>query len=147
MTYASESLSFTYNDEGIRTSKTVNGVTHYYSLEGSQILSEEWTESGVQYLIIYQYDVNGQIMGMSYRNSTYSEGAFDSYLFTKNLQGDIIYIYDESGNKVVTYLVFVGNFDNTCKPENEAADYWITAYSWKEIPERIIYKHLYNSRR
>ena len=103
MIYGSESLSFTYNDEGIRTSKTVNGVTHYYTLSGSRILSEEWTEGTTQHLIVCNYDVNGQIIGMSYRNSTYSSGAFDSYLFAKNLQGDIIYIYDESGNKVVTY--------------------------------------------
>ena len=34
-------MSFTYNDEGIRTSKTVNGVTTTYYLYGSQIVGEE----------------------------------------------------------------------------------------------------------
>ena len=38
----SNSLSFEYNDDGIRTSKTVNGVGHVYYLNGSQILAESW---------------------------------------------------------------------------------------------------------
>ena len=38
----SNTYAYTYNDEGIRTSKTVNGVTHTYHLSGSQIVAEEW---------------------------------------------------------------------------------------------------------
>ena len=38
----SYSLSFDYNDEGIRTSKTVNGMEHVYHLSGKQIEAEEW---------------------------------------------------------------------------------------------------------
>ena len=34
-------FTFTYNDEGIRTSKTTDGVTTTYYLNGSQILAEE----------------------------------------------------------------------------------------------------------
>ena len=52
----SDNLSFTYNADGIRTSKTVNGVKHIYALSGSTVLSEEWTENGVQHLIIYAHD-------------------------------------------------------------------------------------------
>ena len=33
-------FSFTYNDEGVRTTKTVNGIIHYYTLEGSRIIKE-----------------------------------------------------------------------------------------------------------
>ncbi len=97
-------LSFTYNADGIRSSKTVNGVTHYYHLAGTQILSEEWTDANeVQHLIIYHYDSNGQPVGMSYRNSTDYEGTYDSFLFVKNLQGDIIKVLDDEGNLLVSY--------------------------------------------
>ena len=99
----SDNLSFTYNADGIRTSKTVNGVKHIYALSGSTVLSEEWTENGVQHLIIYAYDTAGSPIGMLYRNSTYLESFFDSYLFGKNIQGDILYIYDGSGNRIVSY--------------------------------------------
>ena len=93
----------TYNADGIRTSKTVNGVKHIYALSRSTVLSEEWTESGVQHLIMYAYDTAGAPIGMLYRNSTYLESFFDSYLFGKNIQGDILYIYDKNGNRLVSY--------------------------------------------
>ena len=40
---------------------------------------------------------------MAYRDSTYSSGDFDFYLFAKNIQGDILYIYNTSGTRLVTY--------------------------------------------
>ena len=98
-----ETFTYTYNSDGIRTSKTIDGVEHIYHLSGTQILSEEWTENGVQRLLIYIYDASGAPIGMAYRDSTYSSGDFDIYLFAKNIQGDILYIYDTSGTRLVTY--------------------------------------------
>ena len=40
---------------------------------------------------------------MAYRDSTYVSGDFDFYLFAKNVQGDILYIYNTSGTRLVTY--------------------------------------------
>ena len=98
-----ETFTYTYNSDGIRTSKTIDGVEHIYHLAGTQILSEEWTENGVQHLLIYIYDASGAPIGMAYRDSTYVSGAFDFYLFAKNIQGDILYIYNSSGTRLVTY--------------------------------------------
>ena len=98
-----ETFTYTYNSDGIRTSKTIDGVEHIYHLSGTQVLSEEWTENGVQHLLIYIYDVSGAPIGMAYRDSTYVSGAFDFYLFAKNIQGDILYIYNSSGTRLVTY--------------------------------------------
>ena len=98
-----ETFTYTYNSDGIRTSKTIDGVEHIYHLDGTQILSEEWTENGVQHLLIYIYDASGAPIGMAYRDSTYVSGAFDIYLFAKNIQGDILYIYNTSGTRLVTY--------------------------------------------
>ena len=98
-----ETFTYTYNSDGIRTSKTIDGVEHIYHLSGTQILSEEWTENGVQHLLIYIYDASGAPIGMAYRDSTYVSGAFDFYLFAKNVQGDILYIYNTSGTRLVTY--------------------------------------------
>ena len=83
--------------------ETVDGVEHIYHLSGTQVHSEEWTENGVQHLLIYIYDVSGAPIGMAYRDSTYVSGAFDFYLFAKNVQGDILYIYNTSGTRLVTY--------------------------------------------
>ena len=43
-------LEYTYNADGIRTSKTYNGVKHEYFLNGSQVLAETWTENNVEHL-------------------------------------------------------------------------------------------------
>ena len=93
------SLSFEYNDEGIRTSKISNGVEHIYHLNGSLIMSEEWSNN----LVLYIYDTDGSPIGMQYRNTSYAEGVFDTYWYEKNLQGDIVAVYDEDGTKLVTY--------------------------------------------
>ena len=71
-------FTYDYNADGIRTTKTVNGVKHTYALSGTTILNEEWTENGVQHLLMYVYDANGSPTGMVYRNSTMSMGCLRS---------------------------------------------------------------------
>ena len=98
----STTASFTYNESGIRTSKTVNGVTHEYVVDGTKIISDCWSESTVRHYIAYIYDAKG-VIGMAYRNSSMSAGVFEYYIFEKNLQGDIVAVYDEYRNAVVKY--------------------------------------------
>ena len=43
-------LKFKYNADGIRTSKTVSGVEHVYTLSGTQIISEAWGTNLLIYL-------------------------------------------------------------------------------------------------
>ena len=95
----SKTMSFEYNDEGIRTSKTVNNVKHSYYLNGSQIVAEQWSDK----LIVYLYDATGAPMGMMYRTTAYAEEQWDVFWFEKNLQGDIVAVYNSEGTKVVTY--------------------------------------------
>ena len=97
-------FTYDYNADGIRTTKTVNGVKHTYALSGTTILNEEWTENGVQHLLMYVYDANGSPVGMVYRNSTMAANATEEYLFVKNIQGDILCVYSSTGNKLVSYV-------------------------------------------
>ncbi len=46
---------------------------------------------------------DGSPIGMQYRNSSYSNETFNTYWFEKNLQGDIIAVYNEGGTKLVSY--------------------------------------------
>ena len=92
-------MSFTYNSEGIRTSKTVNGVTHTYHLSGSRIVAEEWGNN----LSVYIYDSFGTPIGMMYRQTSYAAGVFDVFWFEKNLLGDIVAVYNSSGTLVASY--------------------------------------------
>ena len=79
--------------------KTIDGVTHYYYLSGSQIIAEEWENI----LCLYLYDADGSPIGMQYRNIGMTEGSFCIYWFEKNLQGDIVAVYSDSGVKLRTY--------------------------------------------
>ena len=112
----SEAFSYSYNADGIRTTKTVNGVKHTYALSGTTILNEEWTENGSQiiketvysgstelYTLVYLYDENGAPIGYRYRTPSYARGVFDGYFFEKNLQGDIVAVYNQNGIKVAGY--------------------------------------------
>ena len=97
-------VSFDYNADGIRTSKTIGGVEHKYYLDGSQIIAEMWTVNNVEYLLYYLYDETGTPIGIEYRTSNYGKTAFDRYYFEKNLQGDIIAVYRAvDGAKICSY--------------------------------------------
>ena len=88
---------YTYNANGIRTSKTVNGVTHTYTLDGTKILREEWTDgNGTAHRLTPLYDNEDSVCGITYDG--------DVYFFRKNLQGDVIALIDPYGEIAVHYV-------------------------------------------
>ena len=86
-----DSNTYTYNANGIRTSKTVNGVKHTYILDGNKILREMWGSN----TLIPLYDNENNVCGITYNNVP--------YYFIKNLQGDIIAILDKDAQTVARY--------------------------------------------
>ena len=85
-------ISYTYNSNGIRTSKTVNGVVTNYNLEGTKIISETTEDNTIWYL----YDENDMVVGFEYENT--------AYYFEKNAQGDVTRVFDENGNALCEYI-------------------------------------------
>lgn len=92
--------TYSYNANGIRTQKVVNGITHKYTLEGSKILREDRVSSNGTDSLIYYYDLDG-IIGFGLKKQ--GESIFTQYYYTKNLQGDITAIYNNSGAKLASY--------------------------------------------
>ncbi len=86
-----DSNTYTYNANGVRTSKTVNGVQHTYTLEGSKILREVWGSN----TLVPLYDNESSVCGIIYNDTP--------YYFFKNLQGDIISITDMDGDVIARY--------------------------------------------
>ena len=86
-----DSNTYTYNANGIRTSKTVGGVKHTYTLDGTKILRETWGSN----TLIPLYDNGESVCGISYN--------YTPYYFIKNQQGDVIAIADQNANVVARY--------------------------------------------
>ena len=99
LTGNSNTLSFTYNADGIRTSKTVNYVKHEYMLDGNRIIAETWGDN----LMLYLYDQSGAPLGLAIGGSGTGLNMYDYFFFDKNLQGDITAVYNQSGTKIGTY--------------------------------------------
>ena len=96
----SNSMSFTYNDDGLRVTKTVNGVVTTYYYQGSLLIAEETNSQ----ILVYIYDTNGSPVGFKYRGADYESGVWDAYAYEKNIQGDIVAVYDvATGNKLIAY--------------------------------------------
>ena len=85
------SLSFKYNSDGIRTQKTVDGTTTYFTLDGSKIISQKTGNQEV----FFEYDATGNLATMIYNGQT--------YYYVHNLMGEIIALVDEDGNLAVRY--------------------------------------------
>jgi RHS repeat-associated protein len=88
----SKSISFKYNDAGIRTEKAADGVVTKYYITGRKINFEDnGTDS-----IYYTYDDQGDLISMNLKG--------EEYYYIRNGQKDIIGLFDSNAVQVVSYL-------------------------------------------
>ena len=95
MTKGSDTLSFAYNESGLRTSKTVNGVTHSYVWQGSK-LAADITDA---YALYFHYDSSGEVIGFTRT----ANGTDTEYFYVKNFQGDILKVITATGTEAAAY--------------------------------------------
>lgn len=86
-----DTFIFTYNEQGLRTKKSINGVETKYYLQGSNIISEEKDNQ----VIHYTYNEQNQLVGFEHQHS--------KYFYVRDLLGIIRNVIDINGNIVVTY--------------------------------------------
>ena len=89
ITNGSNTYSYKYNADGIRTSKTVNGTTTEFFLNGSQILAQKTGDSVMRFF----YDSTGKRVG-------FANGTMLFY-YLYNLQGDVIAIVRAATGQIV----------------------------------------------
>ena len=63
------------------------------------MLAVKWGIHTIQFV----YDEVGAPLGLKYRTTSMAQGVYNCYFFEKNLQGDIVAIYNSSGTKIATY--------------------------------------------
>ena len=84
-------MSYAYDSDGLRTSKTVNGVVHNYYYASGKLLRETYGSN----VLDFSYDANGNPYALKYNGVT--------YYYITNLQGDVMYLVNSSGATVATY--------------------------------------------
>ncbi|HSQ88799.1 RHS repeat-associated core domain-containing protein, partial [Romboutsia sp.] len=84
-------MSYKYNSDGIRTEKTVNGVTFkYHVVDGNVTFESNGTDN-----IYYTYDSDDKLVSIELNGV--------EYYYVRNAQGDITGLIDGSENEVVSY--------------------------------------------
>ena len=97
------SIQMSYDSNGMRTQKTVDGVkTNYYYDSNKNLIA---LVKGNDTLLFY-YDSDGNATSFSYNGTM--------YFYVKNLQGDVVRIIDLSGTEVASYVYDAwGNIKDT----------------------------------
>lgn len=89
-------VTYTYDRNGLRTTKTVVGVTYHYAYAGDKLVWQEW--DGNEFFFFY--DNEGAPVGFWYHPASGSN--VTGYYMTTQ-QGDITRIEDVNGNVLATY--------------------------------------------
>ena len=97
LTNGDTSISYGYDSDSVRTTKTVNGVKYTYAYLNGQLLYE--TRGDAKFY--YSYDANGILYNVRY---TLTDGDTEySYYYTHNSRGDIVGIYNGAGELKAHY--------------------------------------------
>ena len=90
MSKAGTDISYRYDADGLRISKTVNGTTYNYFYLGDQLVEMTWDNNRMH----FTYDEIGPA-SVNYNGT--------EYFYVRNAQGDVTGLVSTSGTRVVTY--------------------------------------------
>ncbi len=89
------SLTFEYNEDGLRQKKTVNNVVTDYFYNGSVLIGMQ--RGTMKFL--FSYDAGGNVVSVKYITANDT----NEYYYLRNAQGDIVKLIDANGVSVVEY--------------------------------------------
>ena len=92
-----KSLSFLYDADGMRTSKTVDGSTTEYLYSGTQLVGQKSGQTILEFL----YDAAGNLYAVLY--STNGGSSYTTCYYLLNLQGDVVALTNSSGTVIARY--------------------------------------------
>lgn len=95
-----DNITYTYNANGIRTKKVVNGVETNFLLDGTRIVKS--TTNNVE--LIYQYALI-KLVGFCYNDI--------EFIYERNIFGDIIRTYNNENGEIVGEYVYDGYGNHT----------------------------------
>ena len=92
VTEGNNTYSYTYDEEGMRVSKTVGNTTTRFNYSGGQLLSQ----SDGTNTLIFQYDTSGNPAGFLLNGT--------QYFYVTDPQGNVTMLTDAQGNWVASYM-------------------------------------------
>ena len=90
-------VEYTYDDTGLRLTKTVNGEKYTYLYEGGLLVQET---RGTK-VFNYSYDANGELTMLKYQSKPTS--SIHTAYYALNSRGDVIGLYNASGELIAKY--------------------------------------------
>ena len=105
-------ITYSYDENGIRTQKTVNGVTTNYYYNGSVLMSLTQGDTS----LLFSYDAAGNVVAVEVQSdSWYIDG--QTLYYIRNGQGDITGLIESSGRAVIEYRYDTWGKDCSYQPE------------------------------
>nr|WP_306286977.1 RHS repeat-associated core domain-containing protein [Neglectibacter timonensis] len=92
-----KNVSYIYDKDGLRTSKTVNGVTYEYAYAGGKLMWQGWSGNEIYFF----YDNAGAPVALYYFPANGGERITGYYM--TNQQGDIVRIENQYGTVIASY--------------------------------------------
>ena len=86
-----DTITFEYNEDGLRQKKTVNNVDTDYFYNGSVLIGMQQNTDK----LLFRYDASGSAVSVNFNGT--------EYYYLRNAQGDIVKLIDASGATVVEY--------------------------------------------
>ena len=90
MSKSGQTIAYSYDSDGKRITKTVNGTTYNYHYLGDQLVELTWGGNKLH----FTYDSTGPL-SVNYNGT--------EYFYVRNAQGDVTGLVSASGTRVVTY--------------------------------------------
>ena len=101
VTDGTHSYSYSYNEDGLRLRKIVDGTDTDYYYNGSVLMYMVTGTGENKVQQRFSYDAAGNLVALVYKVGS---GTSYIYYYLRNAQGDIVKLIDSSGNTVVEYL-------------------------------------------
>ena len=94
--------TFNYDENGLRTRKTVDGTVTDYYYNGSVLIGMVTGTGSTAVHQFFSYDASGNVVSMDY--SSDGGSTFTTYYYLRNGQNDVVKLIDNSGDTVVEYI-------------------------------------------
>ena len=91
LTTGGKTSKYTYDADGIRSTKDINGTKHEYRTLNGKVVWEKIGEGTSAKIMVFSYDAQGRPFGFKFSKNNGTK--FTNYFYALNQQGDVVKIF------------------------------------------------------